>query len=80
MTTPLLILAALLIAIGVFWWRRAGVGAERPASLLVTVGSGIGVYAVLGPLWLGTAIGICIFFVMVMLLTQTNGGRRARRK
>lgn len=73
---PLLILAALLIAIGATWWRRAGVGAERPASLLVMVGAGIGTYAVFGPYWLGVAIGICILFVVVMLVTQTRKDTR----
>jgi hypothetical protein len=38
--TPLLILGAALIAIGALWWWRSGVGAERPASLLVIVGTG----------------------------------------
>lgn len=57
-----------------FWWRRAGVSAERPASLLVMVGVGIGIYAAFGPYWLGVAIGVCILFVMVMLVTQTRGG------
>lgn len=39
--TPLLILGAVLIAIGTTWWWRSGVSAERPASLLVGVGAGI---------------------------------------
>lgn len=46
MTTLALILGAALIAIGVLWWWRAGVGAERPASMYVLVGS-LGIIGVL---------------------------------
>lgn len=40
-----LITGAILVAVGAVWWRRVGVSAERPASLLVTVGAGICVVA-----------------------------------
>lgn len=41
MTVLAIIVGAALIATGTVWWLRAGVGAERPASLLITVGTGI---------------------------------------
>lgn len=40
-----LIVAAILVVIGAVWWWRVGVGAERPASLLIGVGTIIAVGA-----------------------------------
>lgn len=42
---PVMLTGLSLIVIGAVWWRRVGVGAERPASLLVVVGVGISIAA-----------------------------------
>lgn len=43
-----LIVATILIVTGAVWWRRVGVGAERPASLLI----GVGIIIAVGAWWL----------------------------
>lgn len=35
------ITGAILLAVGSVWWRRQGVSAERPASLLICFGAGM---------------------------------------
>lgn len=74
MTVFPLIIGAALIAIGTVWGWLVGASAEKPALLLVFVGACFCINAVLGPIWVGYAIGACILFMAIMLVSQTRGG------